>query len=109
MLITTDDESSWKLFANRYAAKLFALLLFISCATLSRAQSIQIVLLNGKTGRPITDRPLVNLKVGHEREFPFQIATDKQGIAPLRLSHNDSEINVPDCKGMKEDSEKLQR
>ena len=109
MLVTTGDERNWKFFAVRYAARLFALLLFVSCATALRAQTVQIMLINGKTGQPIKDHPLVYVWVGHVRQFPFMIATDKQGVALLRLTHNESEINVPDCKGMKEDSEKLQR
>jgi hypothetical protein len=93
----------------RFAAKWFlALFLFSLCATSLRAQTMQIKLVNGKTGRPIIDRSLLNVWVGHEREFPFEIPADKHGVAPLRLTHNDSEINVPECKGMQADSEKLQ-
>ena len=33
---------------------------------------------------------------------------DKHGVALLLLTHNDNEINVPECKGMQADSEKLQ-
>ena len=91
------------------AMGLLAFLLFTSCAVVLRAQSIQIMLVNGKTGRPIIDRSLVNVWVGHERELPFKIAMDKHGVALLRLTHNDSEINVPDCRGMQADSEKLQK
>jgi hypothetical protein len=33
---------------------------------------------------------------------------DKHGITPLRLSLNDSEINIPECKDEQEDTKKLQ-
>ena len=103
MPITTSDTSG-----RRFAAKgLLALFLFASCATALRAQSIQIMLVNGKTGRPI-DGSLLNVWVGHVREFPFEIPADRHGVALLRLTHNDSEINVPECKDMQADSEKLQ-
>jgi hypothetical protein len=109
MPIATGNKSRRKFFAMRFAAqRLLTLILFVSCAAALRAQSVQIMLVNGKTGRPLTDRPLLNVWVGHVREFPFEIPTDKHGVAPLHLTHNDSEINVPDCKGMQEESEKLQ-
>jgi hypothetical protein len=84
-----------------------ALIFFASCATALRAQTIQIMLVDGKTGRPITDRSELNVWVGNVREFPFIVPADKHGVAPLRLTHNDSEINVPECKGMQADGEKL--
>jgi hypothetical protein len=83
---------------------LLALLLFASCATALRAQTIQIELVNGKTGRPITDRSELSVWVGkwkvHSGQGRLVIPTDKHdGIALLTLTHNDSEINVPECAG----------
>jgi len=108
MSVTTSDKRSWKFFAVRLAAKgLLALLFFASYATALHAQTIHIELVNGKTGRPITDRSLLNVWVGHENELTLEIPTDKHGVALLRLTHNDNEINVPDCRGMHADREKL--
>ena len=50
---------------------------------------------------------LIERMVGHESELKLEIPTDKHGVALLRLTHNDSEINVPDCRGMHAESEKL--
>jgi len=51
MPITTGDKRGRKFFAMRCAAKvLLAILLFVSCATALRAQTIQIELVNGETG-----------------------------------------------------------
>jgi hypothetical protein len=108
MSMTTGGKSSRRFFAMRLAAKgLLALLFFASCATALRAQTIQIMLVNGKTGRPITDRSLLKVWVGHIREFSFMVPADKHGVALLRLTDKDSEINVPECKGMQADAEKL--
>jgi len=108
MSMTTVGKSSRRFFAMRLAAKgLLALLFFASCATALRAQTIQIMLVNGKTGRPITDRSLLKVWVGHIREFSFMVPADKHGVALLRLTDKDSEINVPECKGMQADAEKL--
>ena len=107
MLITIAGKSR-KFFAMRISATGFlVLLLMVSCARVLRAQAIQIKLVNGKTGRAITDRSLLNVWVGHVRQLPFMVSPDKHGVAVLRLSPNDSEINVAECRDEKADTEKL--
>jgi hypothetical protein len=109
MSMTTGDKSRRRFLTAGLAAKgFFALLLFASCATALRAQTVEIKLVDRKTGHPITDRSLLNVWVGHVREFPFQVPADKHGVALLRLTQNDSEINVPECKDELADWEKLQ-
>lgn len=85
---------------------LAAVALMLHCTPDLRAQTIQIELVNGKTGRPITDSSLLNIWVGHVRVFPFMLSV-KNGLAQLRLSLNDGEIDVPECKGEQADVEKL--
>lgn len=115
MPVTTGDKSGRRPFAMRSAAKgLLALFLFVSCAVVLCAQTIQIKLVDGKTGRPVTYSSLMSLRTilyvrpGGESELTLLLPADKHGVALLRLTHNDSEINVPECKGMQADSEKLQ-
>lgn len=106
----TGDKSGTRFFAMRFAEKGFlALFLLASCATALHAQTIQIELVNGKTGRSITDSSKLHVWVGKvSGSGTLIIPTDKHGVAMLRLTHNDSEINVPECKGMQADLKKLQ-
>jgi len=104
MPVTSRNKSRTRFFAIRFAGMaLLALLLFGSCATALRAQTIQIMLVNGKTGRTITHRSELTVLVGKRKGTIFngslEIPTDKDGIARLRLTHNESEVNVPDCEG----------
>lgn len=104
MPITTGDMSGRKFFAMRFATRLFALLLFASCAAALRAQSIQIKLVDGKTGRPVTSIPWlaphnIHVGLGRESDLSLVLTTDKQGVVSLRFSRDYSEINVPECTG----------
>lgn len=111
MPMTSRNKSRTRFFAIRFAGMaLLALLLFASCATALRAQTIQIALVNGKTGRPITDSSELSVWVGKVQELgggKLIIPTDKHGIALLSLTHKDSEINVPECEGEDADFLKL--
>ena len=63
------------------------------------AQSIEIKLVNGRNGRPIAASCVnvgVGVGVGNERKKTIAIPTDKDGIARLRLTDNDNEINIHD-------------
>jgi hypothetical protein len=105
MSLTTLDKSHARFFTTGISAKaLLELLFFVSCAMALRAQTVQIELVNGKTRRPITDSSELNVWVGYNL---LVIPTDKQGVAHLRLTHNDNEINVPECDGKNADYEKL--
>jgi hypothetical protein len=92
----------------KFAEKvLLAFIFFASCATLLHAQTIQIKLINGKTGRALTGHTPLNVWVGHVRQFPIILTTDWHGVALLRLSDKDNEINVPECKDEDADYQKL--
>jgi hypothetical protein len=64
------------------------------CILLS-AQTLQIKLIDGRNGHLIT-RTCVNVWVGDERKYPLLIPTDRNGIARLRLTDNDAEVNTDD-------------
>ncbi len=57
------------------------------------AQTLEIKLINGRDGNPIA-KTCVNVWVGNERKDPLAIPTDKNGIARLRLTKNDAEVNT---------------
>lgn len=103
-------QQSQEILAIRLAAKaLLAFLFFATFATGLRAQTVQIKLVNGKTGRPITHRSKLTVRVGHEHQSNLLIPTGKHGVALLQLTRNDSEINIPDCRDEQADWEKLQK
>ena len=78
---------------RRFTAKtLFALLTFTSCTTLC-AQKIEIVLVNGKTGRPVANA-CVSVWMTKDIRTRATIRTDKDGIAWLGLTKNDKEADV---------------
>jgi hypothetical protein len=81
---------------------------FTFCTTALRGQTIQIMLIDGNTGRPVTDRSSLHVKIGKAWENSFEIPADKDGIVRLRFTHDDSEINVPDCNAEEADWQKLQ-
>ena len=83
---------------------LLALLFFASHATALRAQSIEFKLIDGKTGHPVTSTTWLSphtlyVGLGRESDLSLVLTTDKQGVVPLRFTRDDSEINVPECKG----------
>lgn len=109
MPLTTGSKNGRRFFATRFAIEgLLGVILFASYATGLRAQTIQIELVNGKTGHPVTDSSELHVWVGKLRgSGTLTIPTDKHGVAVLRLTHNDSQINIPDCEGENADSQKL--
>lgn len=96
MSMTTGDKSSRKFFALRLAAKgLLALLIFASCATALGAQTIQFKVVNGKTGRPVANVCVSAVDVWWKNiREPVFIRTDKNGVAQLRLTHKDDEVDI---------------
>jgi hypothetical protein len=70
-----------------------ALLDVFSHGTPLSAQRREIKLINGRNGHPVANA-CVNVWVGNERKDPFSIPTDSNGIARLRLTENDSEVNT---------------
>jgi len=105
MPITTGDKSYSRFFITDLAVKgLLVLLLFASYATILCAQTIQIKLVDGKTGRPVTSIPWlaphnIHVGLGRESDLSLVLTTDKKGVVPLRFTRDDSEINVPECTG----------
>jgi len=93
MPMTTGDKCSMRFFAIRFAAKVFlTLLLFASCAAVLSAQTIQIKLVNGKTGRPVAGA-CVGVRMKNARMSVF-IPADKNGVARLRLTQKDNEVDI---------------
>lgn len=77
----------------RPSAILFTLLITGSWGTTLHAQGIGIRLVNGKNGRPIAGT-CVNVWVGNKREDAMAIPTDKDGVASLRLTDKDGEVDI---------------
>ena len=81
---------------------------FASFAMFLRAQAIQIELVNGVTGQPITDTYKLHVWVGKIRgSGTLTIPTDSHGVAVLRLTQHDSETNIPNCELESIESQKL--
>jgi hypothetical protein len=72
--------------------RLLLLLTFSSAFTLS-AQTIEIKLIDGRNGHPIANS-CVNVWVGNEQKDALAIPTDNDGVARLRLTDSDAEINT---------------
>ncbi len=71
------------------------LFLFLYGASLS-AQTLEIKLVDGRSGRPIVGASsYVNVWVGTERKEAIAIPTDRNGVARLQLTVNASEVNIP--------------
>jgi len=70
----------------------FVLVAIASWGTALHGQSIRIKLVNGRNGSPMA-HTCVNVGVGHIVHM-LAIPTNEDGIAELRLTHNDSEINT---------------
>jgi hypothetical protein len=86
-----------RLCPNRWYSNGLALLFIVLSAglwcTTVCAQTLRIKLVNGRDGHPIADS-CVNVWVGDRRKQAMAIPTDKDGIARLRLTENDGEIDV---------------
>jgi hypothetical protein len=91
--------------ASRIRAKVCAVQSFLKCVlflvllvlgssiTLLYAQTVEIKLVNGRIGRPIVGT-CVDVWVGHERKAAMAIPTDNNGVASLRLTDKDAEIDI---------------
>lgn len=69
------------------------LLVVGSFGTALRAQMIEVKLVNGRNGHPMSNSH-VNVWVGTKRTEAMAIPTDKDGIAWLRLTDNDDEVDL---------------
>ena len=71
----------------------FLLLAFSSFGTLLCAQTIEVKLIDGRNGHAIANT-CVNVWVGNEQKDALAIPTDKNGVARLRLTDDDFEVNT---------------
>ena len=72
----------------------FLLLVTLTASgTILCAQMVTIKLVNGRNGHPMSNSH-VNVWVGTKRTKAMTIPTDKDGIAQLRLTDNDGEVNL---------------
>lgn len=72
---------------------LLMLLFTLSWSTALHAQTIRIKLVDGRSGRPLVGA-YVNVWVGKERKAALAIPTDNDGVARLRLTEKDREIDT---------------
>ena len=75
--------------------RLFLLLTVSSVGTVLRAQTIEVKLIDGRNGHPIANT-CVNAWVGVAQRDAMAIPTDKNGVARLRLTEIDAEVNTRD-------------
>lgn len=76
-----------------YFPLLFMVVSTCCLGTAVHAQTLRIKLVNGRNGRPIANS-CVNVWIGNARKEAMAIPTDKDGVAKLRLTENDDEIDV---------------
>jgi hypothetical protein len=77
----------------RSLAQFLMLLAFTSTSTFLCAQTVTIKLVNGRNGRQMAPT-CVGVWVRQDRKDLISIPTDKDGIARLRLTDNDDEIDI---------------
>ena len=91
--------------------RLAALLILASTATALHAQTVRIELRNGKTGRPLSStwlsRDMLQLWFGPQSDLSLILTADNHGVTALRFTRNNTEINVPDCKGKRAAEDQL--
>jgi len=91
-MATYPNQSSLYLGIAKFIVSLF----LISYGALLSAQTIEIGLVDGRNGRPITGAAsYVNVWVGTERKEAIVISTDVNGVARLQLTLNTGKINIP--------------
>ncbi len=91
--MTRSGKEHIRFLTGLYVLSMLVLLVFVLSGTALRAQTIEIKLVNGRTGRPMSDT-CVNVWVGSERKEAIAIATDENGTARLRLTDKDGEIDT---------------
>jgi hypothetical protein len=71
-----------------------ALAFFASYSTALRAQTIQIKLVDGKTGRPVAGACVGAWIKDANNKMSLYIPADKDGTARLRLTQEDSDVDI---------------
>lgn len=86
-------------FYFRYLNLLVTVLLTMPAMSLA-AQTLEIKLMDGRSGRPMFGTSAyVNVWVGKERKEAIAIPTDENGVARLQLTLNPNEVNIPISTG----------
>ncbi len=75
-------------------AKAGLVVIFLAMLPHVSAQTVVIKLVNGRNGRPMSDS-YVNVWIGNKEKAALPIPTDKRGIAQLRLTDNDADVDKP--------------
>ncbi|MDE1156277.1 MAG: hypothetical protein PW735_11195 [Acidobacteriaceae bacterium] len=76
--------------------RISVLLLLFCMASVASSQTLEILLINGKNGRPMVgESSHVNVWVGTERTNAILVPTDKKGIARIQLTLDPTAENIP--------------
>jgi len=81
--------------SQRKLARLGLLLTFGSVSAVLCGQTIEVKLVDGRSGHPMSNT-CVNVWVGRQQKDALSIPTDKNGVARLRLTDSDAEVNTQD-------------
>jgi hypothetical protein len=73
--------------------RLLFLLVLTASGTILHAQVVRIRIVNGRNGHPMSNSH-VNVWVGTKRKEAMVIPTDKDGVARLRLTDDDDEVDL---------------
>src|ERR1700748_1809911 len=78
----------------------FLILIFLILPGVSlSAQTLEIMLLDGRSGRPMVGAfSYVNAWIGTERKAAIAIPTDGKGVARIQLTLNPGEVNIPNSQ-----------
>jgi hypothetical protein len=79
----------------RWLVRFLISLVFTLAGTILSAQSVVIVIINGRNGRRVA-ATCVGVWVRQDRKDLISVPTDKNGIARLRLTNNAAEIDTHD-------------
>ncbi len=99
MPMTERSQTCVRVFAVRLfcwsTVQVPVLLTFLAFGTVLRAQTVEIKLVDGRNGHPMKGT-CVDVWVGKPRKIVMSmvIPTDEKGVARLRLTDNDGEIDV---------------
>lgn len=94
LVATSENKGREKFFVMGFrCAGFLAVFLVVSCVTALRAQTIQIKLVDGKTGRSVPDA-CVGVWMKKDTRMAVDIPTDKNGVARLRLTQRDNEVDI---------------
>lgn len=77
----------------RCVLRFLVLLVLSSSGALLYAQTVEIKLVNGRNGSPLAET-CVNVWIGNGRKDAIAVPTDKNGVARLRLTDQDSEVDA---------------